>query len=346
MRKYHHTSCGGLILAAILTAGAACADVWPSWLSPASGSYDRGNQALSGAVERLTVVAGPWAYTNYMTTNLYASYFSQWAKCDTAKRILSASLSDGKWVYPAGSYDPDTLSVVTKANLITTFGLPTNYWDVTPRFNLAVETNGWVLIPGIMSNVVWTKTAHAVDGGYTNAFWAGYLETNTWAAATNGAEGSWALDISDYSGLLDPNEPCRFSEGYNVGGTDYAAWLINNTVLYSSQFLSTNYAHSADLWAKATSKSLYSLNETFDSQGVSGVSTNWSVIKRTNETWASSWDYSVGEGGFTNASIPSWVSEPSEDSDLALGFVVSYSETPYYYMVTKWNGTNGFKWFR
>jgi len=155
MRKHYHTSCGGLILAAILTAGAACADVWPSWLSPASGSYDRGNQALSGAVERLTVVAGPNAWTNYITTNIWQSYFSQWAKCDAAKRILSNAVANTGWIYPAADWTPESFERVTHTGLLAKVGAPTNWWTSTPRFNLAMESNGWRFIPDIQSNIAW-----------------------------------------------------------------------------------------------------------------------------------------------------------------------------------------------
>jgi len=186
----------GLILA--LLSCVALADPWPSWLSPNVGSHDRGNQALSGAVERLTVVAGPWAYTNYMTTNLYASYFSQWAKCKTSKTILKAAVESANWYYADPASMPTGVTI-TATGLLARISAPTNWFDVTPRFNLSQETNGWALMPAAQSNVVWLL-GPSPSGAVTNGMrYYAFGESNSYDNAFIDASNNWYTSASGNS---------------------------------------------------------------------------------------------------------------------------------------------------
>ena len=266
MRKYHHTSCGGLILAAVLAAGAACADVWPSWLSPASGSYDRGNQALSGAVERLTVVYGPDYFTNYVTTNIWKDYFAQWQKCDAAKKILKASIDSGRWIY-VDYADLPTNATMTATGLLQRVSAPTNWFDKTPRFNLAMEINGWVLFPAIMTNIVW-MTGPSPSGAVTNGMrYYAFGTSNTYDNAVADALGKWSTTqgpgsstLKSYVILATVGEDKtaalnRYDGGLYVSGfstphnTNFSAyvWIYNYVSEYSGGGVSVYSAQDDDV---------------------------------------------------------------------------------------------------
>ena len=139
----------------LFIAGAACAQ----WPSPAHqyNSFERGNQALSGAVERASVTTSPKIWTNVTYSSLYGNWFSQRTKCVAAKTILSNAVAYGAWIFPTNSYNPDMGMRVTHSNLLARVGAPTNWWVSTPWFNLASESNGWRFMDSIQSNVVWTE---------------------------------------------------------------------------------------------------------------------------------------------------------------------------------------------
>jgi len=162
MRRCKDIQGGGLILAVCLFAGVALADVWPSWLSPAQGSYDRGNQSLSGAVERLTVSVGPQAWTNYITTNIWASYFSQASKLKASKAMFKAAVDTGIWRRPATNWTPETAETVTASNLLAWCGAPSGWWTNHPYVNIAAVSNGWRFLPDVASNL--HLIASVIDG--------------------------------------------------------------------------------------------------------------------------------------------------------------------------------------
>ena len=139
----------------LLAAGTACAQ----WPSPAHqyNSFERGNQALSGAVERASVTTSPKIWTNSTYSSLYGKWFSQRTKCVAAKTILSNAVAYGAWIFPTNSYNPDMGMRVTHSNLLARVGAPTNWWVSTPWFNLASESNGWWFMDSIQSNLVWTE---------------------------------------------------------------------------------------------------------------------------------------------------------------------------------------------
>jgi hypothetical protein len=319
MRKYHHTARGGLILAAILTAGAACADVWPSWLSPAQGGYDRGNQALSGAVERLTVVAGPDAWTNYMTTNLYASYFSQWAKCDAAKRILSAAVVGGYYVFPTTNFIPDNAVYVGKSNLLARIGAPTNWWDVTPRFNLAMETNGWRLMPAAMSNVVW------VQDGWPSSLPIWYSETNAQLSQINPG-GTWSTaasspDLMNFAWASATNDAKRqASDFYWTIGATFMGQPLDGIEFVGESAVRVSALDTFDTQGDPVSTNFFTV--LVWTNAVGGVSPTWNL--HTNQT-AQPTNISAGKIGWSYDAFGEYGSS----------------------MLLKYNGTtNGFKWFR
>jgi hypothetical protein len=294
-------------------------------------------------VERLTVVAGPWAYTNYMTTNLYASYFSQWAKCDTAKRILSASLADGKWVYPAGSYAPDTLAVVNKSNLLAKFSLPTNWWDVTPRFNFAMETNGWRFIPAVASNVVWAVAIQGEDTvGVTNeARYYGHGETNTSLAD------AYNLSISDYSAAVPVSRyTWAYSYVYYVGGVNgYRSDLEKNYCdLYDAFAVLPHITNCSFLGTAFVKVDSFSYGD-FETHG-DNVSTNYLEYI----TWTNSIGQDRGDvfkictseiadhpESTTNSVSQGWALNTTGIADSNIVFLYRFNAPGL---------TNGFKWFR
>ena len=128
---------------------------WPSWSRPMEKSFDRGNQALSSAVERLTVSVGPQAWTNYITTNLWASYFSQGTKLKASKNMLKAAVDSGGWVRPVSPWHPTSSIPVTASNLLVWAGAPSGWWTNHPYVNVAGVSNGWRFWPDVASNVQW-----------------------------------------------------------------------------------------------------------------------------------------------------------------------------------------------
>lgn len=185
-----------VILAALLPAVALAQ--WPSWLSPNVGAHDRGNEALSGAVERLTVAVGTQAWTSYMTTNLYASYFSQATKLRIAKSMLSNSVATGVWVQrddsALGTNEPSSwpMVVLNHSNVLAFAGASSNFWANNPSVAVATHPDGYVSYPSVASSIVWITQARtvrqlAISNSLdvlawvynTNSFAAAYAEATT-----------------------------------------------------------------------------------------------------------------------------------------------------------------------
>jgi hypothetical protein len=312
---------------------------------------------LSGAVERITVIYGPDFYTNYVTTNIWKDYFAQWVKCDAAKRMLSESLSDGKWVYPKNSYAPDTLEVVNKSNLLAKLSLPTNWFEVTPRFNLAMETNGWMFIPDIQSNIVWR--------GFTSDFYHSFM------IRTNGQSALWYAVTNNYEltnelyNIAVAAGPSNYTE--NAGGQSWVTYDYPNLeimmykVKQDYQFNSQIYAYS-NAWRKGYELELYNLASResgesterypliFDDQD-DAVFTNWTAV--TNFTMdayeLTSPILQYGPTEITNPP-PRWFE--GFDTDVFeygwKGYQLENNDARFFALL-RYNAdglTNGFKWFR
>lgn len=179
----------------LVSGGVVRGDIWPSWLSPMQGGFDRGNQCLSGAVERLTVVAGPDAWKTYATTNIWGDYFKQRTKIVAAKNILGAAVdnANGKFVFPDSGYTPASGVIVTRTGLTARIGVGPEWWTNTPAFNVAVETNGFRFMPAALSNLVWVAyRSQENDNDYYNVF-----ATNLLARACNGSGTNKEAAIAD-----------------------------------------------------------------------------------------------------------------------------------------------------
>ncbi len=189
----------------ILIPSMLMAGIWPSQDSIMQGGFDRGNQVLSGAVERLTVVLGATAWTNFATTNIFADYFKQRTKVVAAKAMIGAAVDTGRFVFPDDPYTPTGAVVVTKSNLAVRAGVGQDWWTNTPFFNLASDTNGFRFIPAVMSNVVWIgHGGYGIDNGnYTLHRGSGdswdYL-TNPVSVAIAEAVANYPSDGGDHQG--------------------------------------------------------------------------------------------------------------------------------------------------
>jgi hypothetical protein len=312
-------------------------------------------------VERLTVVAGPDAWTNYMTTNLYASYFSQWAKCSAAKAMLRDSIDLGSWVYPGASVTPTNMIYVTSDGILTNLGAPTNFWDVTPRFNIAMESNGWVFFPRIASNVVWvfddpfstlTNRYEASISRYsTNSFLEAYENIATDWGATNNISG-------------DAN---RIYSYFNAWHTTNGWPLIQFQLIYYKQIgdFMLGYSNSAsafdlisDVWEITTMRfgkgSEAAAVKYWNPESCSVESnyfyrTNLTILKNTIDGPALPYcaeAYSNLASGYDAAA--SW-SETNPGSFTDAHIALEGFEHQYWAVINKYNSTaltNGFKWFR
>jgi hypothetical protein len=235
------------------------------------GSYDRGNQAVSAAVERLTVVAGPDAWTNYVVPEIYSNFFAQWTKCQAAKTMLGAAIEAGDWVFTSDPYAASNSTAITKSNLMDRMGVPTNWFDVTPRFNLAMETNGWRFIPTAMSNVVWT----ASDSSWST----------TKVEALSQADG-WIVN-----------------EDYNVTTSYYGSALLQCTNESQHADLVTALNNAAPAWMSD------SINETYDVCALSPV--GGSTTYDYGQTPSYSWSASVKVSDANINKTATWLAGPS-----------------------------------
>ena len=263
-------------------------------------------------------VAGPLAYTNYMTTNLYASYFSQWAKCDTAKRILSAAVVGGYYVFPTTNFVPDNAVYVGKSNLLARIGAPTNWWDVTPRFNLAMETNGWRLMPAAMSNVVW------IQDGWPSPVVMIFNETNTTlyqGAGTNWGSTGGSPDLFNYAQFTTASNRTRKSSDFY--------WSIDSA-FFGLPVDQVEFVGEAVVRVTG-------LDE-FNPQG-DPVSTNWfPVLLWTNAIGGTSPSF--------NLHADRTAQPTNYNASVDLGWIFDGLSESYSSALYKYNGTtNGFKWF-
>lgn len=317
----------GLLLAAA-TAGAQ----WPSW-SKQFDSYDRGNQALSSAVERLSVSVGSQAWTNYMTTNLWASYFSQGAKLKTSKLMLKAAVDAGSWVRPDSGWTPDSSVSVTASNILSWAGAPNGWWTNHPYVNLAASSNGWRYLPYIASNIVW----RSVDGrpDFTNGTEsAQYGSAYDWVNCYNNA----IADSPDYYTRSSMEYVFVYKAAYNLcsilWNRSYMRYVVDELPL-------TNSESQVYLWAVLFDdggESFY-----FDAQGCN-VSTSWWVTVE-ERFLAGQKDGSYFSLIPTNFAYPPTYS-PEPDVGIGLGWDLNGGGSSWL-ALHKFNySTNGFKWFR
>lgn len=355
MRRCKDIQGGGLILAVCLCAGVALADVWPSWLSPAQGSYDRGNQALSGAVERLTVSVGPDAWTNYITTNIWASYFSQAAKLKASKAMFKAAVDTGIWTRPATNWTPETAETVTASNLLAWCGAPSGWWTNHPYVNIAAVSNGWRFLPDVASNLVWAVEDFS---GYQTETWYGTSNSTgvgySWWDATGKAANVWAYNTNDpQSEIWIGRGTWGISNSISLG---IRASAISRAAYKIYQGFSP-YSFDVDVYTLAFPLSGFTSSDTgsnavFDSQE-SNIASNWTVHASFIVENASVWTASVGKvsGGLTNnPSLPMWCSPPysSRSADMpSLGWEMYGIDGLDVGILQRYNATtNGFRWFR
>jgi hypothetical protein len=350
-----------IIATCVLCPVLALADAWPSWLSPNVKAHERGNEALSGAVERLTVVAGPNAWTNYITTNIWASYFSQWSKCQAAKNMLKAAVDTPyynetsglgvRWVEPVTNWNPGTAVKVTATGLLTKIGAPADWWTNTPRFALAVATNGWRFIPAAMSNVTtyqesWDLLAASNGVAIT---WLSFFPTGATVEArynealaqtpavtnTPGGGGSEAVVIDIVGGYIYLWRAS--SDRYWSWGDTQSPHITNTAAVVETWLLASEY------------NDAYGTLAFFDAQ-TDSVTNAW--VRQQSWTRAKGVtngpSFRLGDSGDTNAP-PNYGSIDDDDGGMqgwtidpyvgALGgnetFLHKFSAT-----------TNGFKWFR
>ena len=320
MRERRHTL-GGLILAIMLTGCAAFADVWPSWLSPASGSFERGNQALSGAVERLTVVAGPDAWTSYCSTNIFASYFSQYAKLAATKAMLKAAIEADVYFTPTNAYPLDSGSNWTTAALASHVGAPSTWWTNTPHFNLAMDSNGWMFIPAIESNMHVT-----VDVGFP----ADSMDYAGYDGLGHGATFSEALADVSYSYFSGHAISYLFSAGR--WSPSFMALSLTKFLVVEKSIKDAAIPFDADcsVFARVTNDvGVASLHTDWDGWGWNQV-TNFAEVSITN----------LITYGNTNLTWDTTAIEANENQ-----FVEWIVEKRLIYRDWSFT-TNGFKWFR
>lgn len=343
----------------MLRAGLTQAAVWPSALSPMQGSYERGNQALSGAVERLTVVAGPMAWTNYAVTNIYASWFSQYAKCQAAKNMTGAAVDGGYWVYPSTNYSPDTSQTVTRSNLLARYSLPTNWFDVTPRFNLAMETNGWRFYDALSSNVVWmTSPAHSEWSNSVTLYATNSYPTNILSEAWAQASGNWHIRTNaSFIGGPGADSVSYFSGGnYEVSlFREYGDVFVSNLFLFAVNAQATNKDAVSTLYALTSIPNVYgSVEGDYSAQDDSSVPTNEAhafVVTWTNYAGAYTPSPSVRMGTADTNTPPqdvngSIVDQSYFDTGWVLDDWISEASSVILHKFNDPSLTNGFKWFR
>ena len=328
-----------LAYALLFIAGTACAQ-WPSIAHQYSG-FERGSQSLSGAVERLAVVSGPMAYTNYATTNIFKDHYSQWARCQAAKNILRAAVDTGMYLYADAGLMP-TGAVITASGLLSRIGAPPNWWTNTPHYNLASETNGWMLIPNAMSNVVWVK-AHG--WGHTNDIYAVSV-----VYSGTSYDDAYASAQSVYPESIITNSYYKpqsfvFMVGSNYFGySSYAAELERHhgdvfSVLSSD---SVQFEASCTLYLKTTNNILFSPSESYyDAQGDSVSQAYTNLVSWVNSVGAVT-GTAVRIGDYSMVSAPLNYIVPSDDYWATTGWEIEDLCTILKYNLT----TNGFKWFK
>jgi hypothetical protein len=275
-----------------------------------------------------------------MTTNLYASYFSQWAKCDTAKRILSAAVETGAYLYPDAALMP-TGAVITTSGLLTRIGAPANWWTNTPRFNLAMETNGWRFIPAAMSNVVWAK---ANGWGHTNdvyAYSVGYSDVSYDDAYADA--NTYYPDAVLTNSFYEPQSVALMYGPAYLGASQYGAQLERHhgdifAVLSGN---SIQFEASCSLYLKTTTNTLFGPTESYyDAQGDSVSQAYTNLLSWVNAAGAiTSAPVRIGDYPMTTSLASR--TNPTDDYIANTGWQIDDLCT-----VLKYIGpTNGFKWF-
>jgi len=336
-------------LAAILMLLAAPALAqWPSWSRPMEKSFDRGNQALSSAVERLTVSVGPQAWTNYITTNLWASYFSQGSKLKASKNMLKAAVDAGGWVRPATNWTPETSESVTASNLLAWVGAPAGWWTNHPYVNVAGVSNGWRFWPDVASNVVWKAREWGYLGGWTPevawsnttyGYWTG-TDTNSLQDAYNAAASGGRTDLGVSSNvaptgyrliylLSDFSFECYENpEWYRVAHTSAYEREMSVYVLHDTPTTERFYSFGDNISTVAYTRLLQEVMPTsVTATAWFSISTNWGQIVAYDADFETA-DMSTYHGWDPHAQA-------------------LYIFPAQWVWLAKFNATtNGFKWFR
>lgn len=254
-----------VLMAMVMQAQAiSTTNLWPSWLSPVQGGYSRGNEALSGAVERLTVTHGSDAWTNFITTNIWADYFSDWAKLNSAKGMMKQSLesstayadwyADVRWIVPTNYNHLTNAVTLGKQNLLQNCAAPSNWFEVTPHTGMSSSSNGWMFFDTIISNMntlCITFVLHQNTEGYNDpvrikkgTWWFGYsynsydeamANASIESVVTNGEFGGYyyQYDVSMVE-TIGGLEGDRTNYNFNAY-RDVWEWLLPRIVNYESK---------------------------------------------------------------------------------------------------------------
>jgi len=296
-------------------------------------------------VERLTVSVGPQAWTNYITTNIWAGYFSQASKLKASKNMLKAALNGAEWVRPVTNYTPETAETVTESNVLAWCGAPSGWWTNHPYVNIANSSNGWRFLPDVASNLVWYQAEIDESGLGKNGgeIWSGIGTGATAQIAQNDARGNAYLSGTSSNGY----EGEEIAIQYFLDDGLYIAWagIQKNTNYFWTPSAFDAYANQYENELIIWQGPIYDFNLsflTYNDQQCAVTTGAWFVAK----TEILSKDQTAG-GSFQWTPLDS-TSPPNDspDGDLYGWSTLGGYWTPITYL-HKYNATtNGFKWFR
>jgi hypothetical protein len=325
------------------------------------GGYDRGNVAVSAAVERLSVVAGTNAWKRYATTAIFADYFKQRTKLNAAKAMTAAAVDTGRYVFPDAPYTPTGAVVVTRSNLAVRAGVGQDWWTNTPFFNLASDTNGFRFIPAVMTNLLMIQLFSAKTFS-NNVVWFAYGSSGTsFSDAMSDAASKWDQGYLSYNDIGASVETYfRFDED-DGGHFHFEVWVnrytgdcyVDPSLL--SKAAMTNIGSKVMVWNRFYDpwSGAFGFDPVFNAQGDSGVSTNWSVL----------WDWSYAKTdtaadlpasiriGSTGPSTmpPNYTLPPESDTGMETGWSLNKygAGIPDRWIFThRYDVDDGFQWFK
>jgi hypothetical protein len=251
-----------LWMLAVSTASAQWATNWPGGYFQ---SRSRMTQLNSALVERLEAVVYMSAYdTNTVAPDV--KHFNEWSLLVTNKAIAKLML-DRHYFYDiaqtnsAGAFDPtgvlEDFPYLYATSAIARAGLPTNFWEYTPFFTCAFNTNyGYPAMKSVLNQMVLTDGVlnsgarrSYVTQVLTNTFsistndWtyakdsavAFYTNVNNWAstniALTNYQARTPFARIVDYEFatiFIHPDDDNTYRQSYNRNGHDEIDMPVTN----------------------------------------------------------------------------------------------------------------------
>ena len=273
-------------------------------------------------------------------TNLTQNYFTQHGKLAAVKSALLASLAYTTWVYPVQG-DCPTNELVTKSNLIAKTSAPTNWFEVTPYFNLAMDSNGWMFVPQILSNLVWIVETAPVGAltNYSNGTFGSSGVGDTYSNAYLDAVNNWYTTSTQ--ALITSYATTFYFE------TNRATLKRSTADLYVSSVMNSEHVQRDSIIDIYNYFTLATPGGTYDAQGDSvpsspgyqllGIWTNQNLATKSPV-------YSLSLVG--SASAPA---NYSDDTTLGWRINMGAASPKPFRTIHKYNDpvlTNGFKWFR